>query len=113
MTDPLRVPVLLETLANGKWCATAITVSMKAVAATRQDALDGVAEAIRRKMKRLLLAPDEERYAPGTLYVNDKPRFFHNWVAAMVQQSLGKTMPPFEASGVNVPMPEPQPTEKP
>jgi hypothetical protein len=111
MTDPLRFPVLLEALSNGKWRATAITVSMVALAASREDALDGVREAIRRKLKRLLAAPDEERFAPGTLYVNDKPRFFHNWVAAMVAQGAGETLSPYEASIVLLPLPEAKPAD--
>jgi hypothetical protein len=119
MTDPLRFPVLLEALSNGKWRATAITVSMASLAATRQDALDGVAEAIRRKMKRLrglwlsefandtFLVGAEESLA--SIYVPDKPRFFHQWVDAMSAQGAGTTFEPYEASIVVVAIPEPKP----
>jgi hypothetical protein len=118
MTDPLRFPVLLEALSNGKWRATAITVSMAALAATREDALDGVLEAIRRKIKRINAEHAEDptySMLNGLMVMyhllhDDKPRFFHNWVAAMVAQGAGTTLPPYEASIVLLSLPEAKPT---
>jgi hypothetical protein len=118
MTDPLRFPVLLEALANGRTRATGITVSIASTAMTRQDALDGITEAIRRKMVRLVAAGDTKfwmRDLPAglhKLWSNDKPRFFHAWVAAMVAQGSGETFEPYEASIVLLPMPESAPAPK-